>query len=121
MLKRVMRLLIAFPVALLLITLAVSNRHTARLILDPFRPETPALAVEMPFYFFLFGAMVVGVVLGGVATWLGQSHWRKTARQRAQDAMKWRAEADRLTRERDQSVASAAGSSPARALAVVRR
>lgn len=120
MLKRVVRLLIAFPVALLLITLAVANRHTARLILDPFRPEAPALAVEMPFYFFLLGALVVGVVLGGVATWLSQSHWRTSARQRAQDAMKWRAEADRLARERDEQVA-ASGASPARTLAVVRR
>ena len=116
-----MRLLIAFPVALLLITLAVSNRHTARLILDPFRPENPALSVEMPFYFFLLGAMVLGVVLGGVATWLSQSHWRKTARQRAQDAMKWRSEADRLARERDETVASSGAAGPARALAVVRR
>ena len=119
MLKRVVRLLIAFPVALLLITLAVANRHTARLILDPFRPEQPALSVEMPFYFYLFGALVVGVVLGGVATWLGQSHWRKSARQRAQDSARWRAEADRLARERDEQVV-ATGGSPARALAVVR-
>ena len=120
MLKRVVRLLIAFPVALLLITLAVSNRHTARLVLDPFRPEAPALAVEMPFYFFLLGAMIVGVVLGGIATWLGQSHWRSSARQRAQDAMKWRAEADRLSRERDAQVEATGGSS-SRALAVVGR
>ncbi len=120
MLKRVVRLLIAFPVALLLITLAVANRHSARLILDPFRPESPAVSVEMPFYFFLFGALVVGVVLGGVATWLGQSHWRKSARRRTQDAMRWRAEADRLARERDDQVA-ATGGTPARALAVVNR
>ena len=118
MLKRVVRLLIAFPAALLLITLAVSNRHSVRMILDPFRPERPALAVDMPFYFFLFGALVVGVVLGGWATWISQSQWRKTARQRAQDAMKWRAEADRLARERDAQVAAAGP--PARSLAVVR-
>ncbi|MDX2159118.1 MAG: hypothetical protein SFW09_21645 [Hyphomicrobiaceae bacterium] len=120
MLKRVVRLLIAFPAALLLITLAVSNRHGVRLVLDPFRPEAPALAVEMPFYFFLFGALVAGVVLGGWATWLGQSQWRRMARSRAQDAMKWRAEADRLARERDDSL-EAGGGAGARALAVVRR
>jgi uncharacterized integral membrane protein len=118
-LKRVVRLLIAFPVALLLITLAVSNRHSVKLVLDPFRPERPALALEMPLYFFLFGALVVGVMIGGWAAWAGQSHWRKSARQRAQDAMKWRAEADRLARERDAQVAAANGSQP-RALAVVR-
>ena len=72
MLKRVVRLLIAFPAALLLITLAVSNRHSVRMILDPFRPERPALAVDMPFYFFLFGALVVGVVLGG---WIFATGW----------------------------------------------
>ncbi|MGE0765344.1 MAG: hypothetical protein AB7L90_02670 [Hyphomicrobiaceae bacterium] len=119
MLKRVVRLLIAFPVALLLITLAVSNRHSVKLILDPFRPERPALALEMPLYVFLFGTLVVGVVIGGWATWVGQSHWRKSARQRTQDSMKWRAEADRLSRERDAQVAAASGSEP-RALAVVR-
>ncbi|MGE0701699.1 MAG: hypothetical protein AB7O57_21560 [Hyphomicrobiaceae bacterium] len=118
MLKRVVRLLIAFPAALLLVTLAVSNRHSVQMILDPFRPERPALAIEMPFYFYLFGAMLLGVVIGGLATWVGQSHWRSTARQRSQDAMRWRAEADRLTRERDAQVTT---STPARALAVVKR
>jgi uncharacterized integral membrane protein len=118
-LKRVVRLLIAFPVALLLITLAVSNRHSVKLILDPFRPERPALALEMPLYFFLFGALVLGVIIGGWAAWAGQSQWRKSARQRTQDAMKWRAEADRLARERDDQVAASTGSQP-RALAVVK-
>ena len=119
MLKRVVRLLIAFPVALLLITLAVSNRHSVKLILDPFRPDRPARALEMPLYFFLFGTLVLGVIIGGWAAWAGQSHWRKSARQRTQDAMKWRAEADRLARERDAQVSATSGSQP-RALAVVR-
>ena len=119
MLKRVVRLLIAFPVALLLITLAVANRHTARLILDPFRPEQPALSVEMPFYFYLSGAPAVGGGRGGLAVLRGQPSSRLSPRQRAQDSARWRAEADRLARERDEQVV-ATGGSPARALAVVR-
>lgn len=110
MLKRVVRLLLAIPAALLLITLAVSNRHGVRMVLDPFRPEQPALAIELPFYVYIFAALVAGVMLGGAAAWMGQSHWRKTARNRAQDAMRWRAEADRLARERDASVEATAGS-----------
>ncbi len=117
MLKRVVRLLLAFPAALLLITLAVSNRHSVRLVLDPFRPETPALALDLPFYAYIFAALVAGVLLGGWSAWMGQSHWRKSARQRAQDAMRWRSEADRLARERDESVEPAG----TKALAVVRR
>lgn len=119
MLKRVFRLLLAFPAALFLITLAVSNRHAVKLVLDPFRPENPALSLVLPFYAYIFAALVAGVLLGGASTWFGQGHWRKTARTRAQDAMRWRAEADRLTRERDETVE--AGGSGARALAVVRR
>lgn len=119
MLKRVIRLLLAFPAALLLITLAVANRHSVRLVLDPFRPEAPALAVDMPLYAFLLAALVAGVVLGSWSTWLGQSHWRSSARARAQDAMRWRAEADRLTRERDESVDNSGTAS--KALAIARR
>lgn len=108
MLKRIIWLLIAFPAAALLITLAIANRHSVRLVLDPFRPETPVLSVVLPFYGFLFGALLIGVVLGGAATWLSQSRWRRTARVRNGEAKRWRSEADRLTRERDAEVASRA-------------
>ncbi len=108
MLKRIIWLLIAFPAAALLITLAIANRHSVRLVLDPFRPETPVLSVVLPFYGFLFGALLIGVVLGGAATWLSQSRWRRTARVTSGEAKRWRSEADRLTRERDAEVASRA-------------
>lgn len=104
MLRRIIGLLIAFPAALLLVTLAVANRHSVKLVLDPFRPETPVISLQLPFYVYLLGALIAGVVLGGMATWASQGRWRKTARQRTQDAMRWQAEADRLTRERDTRV-----------------
>jgi uncharacterized integral membrane protein len=121
-LRRFVRLLIAFPAAILLITLAVSNRHTVRLVLDPFRPDRPALALELPLYVYLFAMLVIGVLLGGASAWFGQGHWRRTARSRAQDAMRWRAEADRLARERDESIEAAGNTgSGGRALAIARR
>ncbi len=104
MLRRIAVLIVAFPAAILLITLAVSNRHGVRLVLDPFRPEAPVLWLELPFYVYLLGALVVGVVLGGFATWAGQARWRRTARVRTHDAMRWQSEADRLSRERDARV-----------------
>ena len=108
MLKRIMWVLIAFPAAALLVTLAVANRHAVRLVLDPFRPETPVISLVMPFYGFLFGALVIGVVLGGTATWLTQSRWRRTARVRPTEAKRWQSEADRLMRERDADVSARA-------------
>jgi len=106
--KRIVWLLVAFPAAVVLVTLAVANRHSARLVLDPFRPETPVLAVVLPFYAYLFGALILGVLLGGFSTWLSQGRWRRTARLRSADAKRWRAEADRLARERDAEVAGRA-------------
>lgn len=110
MLKRIVWLLIALPAGLLLVTLAVVNRHEVRLVLDPFRPENPVISLALPFYVYLFVAMLVGVVLGGTAVWLTQARWRRTAREQGRAAARWHAEADRLTRERD---AVAATKSPA--------
>ena len=101
MLRRVVWIAIGAPIALLLITLALANRHAVRLVLDPFRPENPVLSLVLPFYAYLFGALLVGVVVGGMATWMSQSRWRRNARQRAAEAYRWHAEADRLSRERE--------------------
>jgi len=107
-LKRILWLLTAFPAAALLITLAVANRHSVRLVLDPFRPETPVLSVVLPFYGFLLGALLIGVMVGGLATWLSQSRWRRTARVRTAEAKRWQTEADRLIREREAEVSGRA-------------
>jgi uncharacterized integral membrane protein len=104
----VLRRILWFPVALvaavLLVTLAVANRDPVRMVLDPFRPDAPVISMTLPFYAYLLGALTLGVVLGGAATWFGQGRWRKTARLKSQDAMRWQAEADRLARERDTHV-----------------
>jgi uncharacterized integral membrane protein len=103
--KRLIWALFALPAALVLISLAVANRQSVRLILDPFRPEAPALSLPpLPLYALLLGALICGVALGGIATWMTQGRWRRTARTKSQDAMRWQAEADRLARERDQRV-----------------
>lgn len=101
MIGRILGLLLGFIAAVFLVTLAVANRHTVRLVLDPFNPLDPILAAELPFYAYLFAMLILGVVLGGTATWISQSRWRRLARARGQDAARWRAEAERLTRERD--------------------
>lgn len=114
MLQRIITVLIAFPLAALLITLAVANRHDVRLVLDPFRPEQPALSVVLPFYAFLFGVLALGILAGGMAVWMSQGRWRRTARMRTQDARRWQAEADRLARERDASMAAGASTGSGR-------
>ncbi len=108
MVGRVLGLLLGFIAAVFLVTLAVANRHAVRLNLDPFNPADPILVAQLPFYAYLFGMLIIGVVMGGLATWITQRRWRRIARVRAQDAARWRAEADRLSRERDANRAAAA-------------
>ena len=106
--RRIFWLLIAIPAAVVLVTLAVANRHEVRLVLDPFRPDAPVVSLLLPFYGYLFVAMLIGVIVGGVAMWASQRRWRKAARLKAKEATRWHAEADRLTRERDAQAAGAA-------------
>jgi uncharacterized integral membrane protein len=100
MLRRVTWFALGIPGAILLLTLAVANRHGVRLILDPFRPEEPLISVVLPFYVYLFGTLLAGIVIGGVATWMTQSRWRRAARRHGAEAQRWQAEADRLNRDR---------------------
>jgi len=101
MLRRVLWFSVALPTGLILVTLAVINRHGVRLVLDPFRPAEPVLSLVLPFYVYLFGALLIGVMIGGAAVWRAQAQWRRAARRREGEAQRWRAEADRLARERD--------------------
>lgn len=105
--KRFLTLLIALPAALVLISLALANRHPVRLALNPFRPEDSMLAIQLPFYVYLLLALIAGVALGGVATWMNQGHWRRTARNRSHEARRWQSESERLTRERDDHLTAA--------------
>ena len=101
MLRRVLKYLLAVPAAIILLTLAVINRHAVTLVLDPFRPDEPVLTLVLPFYVYLLATLVAGIILGGVAAWMAQARWRRSARRRAADAQRWQAEAGRLARARE--------------------
>ena len=104
MIGRILSMIFTFVMAVILITLFVINRKDVQLVLDPFNPQDPPFAVSMPFFLFMFALLFVGALIGGFATWFSQGKWRRTARQRTQEAMRWKSEAERLMRERDANV-----------------
>jgi uncharacterized integral membrane protein len=106
MVRRIIWWAVGVPAALLLLTLAVSNRHGVRLVLDPFRPDEPLISLVLPFYVYLFGTLLVGIVIGGAATWATQARWRRAARRHGAEAQRWQAEADRLSRDREAAAAT---------------
>lgn len=97
--RKLLNSLILIPVIFIVVALAVANRHVVRLVLDPISPEAPIAALEAPFFVYMFAALLIGVILGGIATWTTQRKWRKAARQRSLEAHEWRREAERLGRE----------------------
>jgi len=93
--------------AILLVVLALANRHTIDIGLDPFNPANPVLQLTLPLFVVLFSMLILGVIVGGMSVWIDQGKWRRTARQRTQEAIRWKGEVERLTRERDSHVAAA--------------
>lgn len=100
MLRRITRVVVILPTVVVLVALGLANTQNVRLALNPFRPNDPALALELPFYIWLLAALILGVVIGGLATWGTQAHWRRSARRGEVETQRWKAEADRLGRER---------------------
>lgn len=99
MFKRVINILILVPVAIILIVLSVANRQTATLALNPFNPSDSVLSVSAPFFVFIFLALMIGMLLGSIATWFKQGKHRKNARNNQREAVKWHTEADKLKEE----------------------
>ena len=94
-LRRLLLILIVLPVSAGLVLLAVANRHAVPLVVDPFA-GTDAFSLDVPLFLVVFGAAIVGVLLGGVAVWLGQGRWRRTARSASREARQAKAEAEGL-------------------------
>jgi uncharacterized integral membrane protein len=93
---RFLKLVLVAPFAILFLIFAFANRHFVTVSFDPFASgDVPAFAVQAPLFVVLIGAIMIGVLAGGAATWLAQGRYRRAARQNRADADRWRAEAER--------------------------
>jgi uncharacterized integral membrane protein len=69
------------PVAVLIVMFAVANRQAVTVLFDPFNPAQPAYAIKLPLFVLLILAVILGVLVGGIAAWLSQAKWRRAARR----------------------------------------
>ncbi|AKI02469.1 hypothetical protein IMCC20628_03787 [Hoeflea sp. IMCC20628] len=95
MIKRIIALAILVPLGIILIMLSVANRTAVTLALNPFDPADTVLSLTLPFFVFLFAALIIGMIIGSLATWFKQGKYRQTARINANEAVKWHSEADK--------------------------
>ncbi|NNU58959.1 lipopolysaccharide assembly protein LapA domain-containing protein [Ochrobactrum soli] len=103
--KRIVAIVILVPLAVILIALSVANRASTVLTVDPFNPGNPALSYSAPLFVWLFGALLVGVVIGSAVTWLTQGKHRRRARDSKQEAARLLERAEAAER-RNTSVAN---------------
>ncbi|WP_395697094.1 lipopolysaccharide assembly protein LapA domain-containing protein [Methylocella sp.] len=90
---RFLKWLILLPVAAVVLALAVANRHSVTIYLDPFPggvPDGPQVAA--PFYLVLLLTLMLGVLIGGVAAWMRQGARRREARRTRADLRRAHAE-----------------------------
>jgi uncharacterized integral membrane protein len=81
MARKIVTGIIVVPLAIIIIVFAVANRQMVTVSFDPFSATAPAYAVPLPLFVLIFIVLILGVSVGGVAAWLGQSSWRRTARK----------------------------------------
>jgi uncharacterized integral membrane protein len=96
MILRYLKLLFLLPLAAVIVLMAVSNRQPVTLSLDPLGRGLIDLKLTVPLFAALFAAMMVGVLIGGTASWLLQARHRRMERAYRREADKLKAEKERL-------------------------
>ncbi len=99
--KRVAAFLILIPIGIIIISLAVANRQEVVVAIPPQIGDAPLYTFTLPLFALVFGAVIVGLVVGGFATWIRQGKHRKRAREQKVKASKMEFEAKKQTERAD--------------------
>lgn len=79
--RKIVTAIIVVPPAVVLVAFALANRQTVTVSFDPFSSTAPAYAVTLPLFIIIFAVLILGVLVGGLAAWLRQGKWRRSARR----------------------------------------
>jgi uncharacterized integral membrane protein len=97
-LRKFVAAVILIPLAIVIVAFAVANRQLVTVSLDPFSAERPATTFTLPLFVLVIGLLIVGVVIGGAASWLRHGNLRRTARRFDRDIRELRSELASLRR-----------------------
>ncbi|PPC86747.1 MAG: hypothetical protein CTY36_17775 [Methylocystis sp.] len=102
--KSILRVIIFVPLALIILFFSMANRGSVRIGLDPFAPsDGSGPSFEAPIFLVVLASMAIGVLAGGISSWLGHLSVRRAAKIARAEARKTRVEIDKL---RQQALAS---------------
>src|SRR5215475_4735319 len=77
MIRKFLRALIMIPAFVALGLLAMANQQPVTVSFDPFDASDSDFAVTVPLYVLGFTILITGVLLGGIAAWVGQGRHRR--------------------------------------------
>ncbi|RTL53870.1 MAG: DUF1049 domain-containing protein [Bradyrhizobiaceae bacterium] len=95
--SKFLKTLVIAPIALVLLAFAVANRHLVMVSFNPFDSADASLALTLPLFIVIIAAAIIGVIAGGIATWVGQRHWRRSSRRHEAEAYEARQRLAELT------------------------
>ncbi|HMK90786.1 MAG TPA: LapA family protein [Methylocystis sp.] len=91
---------IYLPLAVLIIWFALANRGSVTISLDALQTgDLAAYRFEAPLFLVVMAAMAIGVVAGGLASWLSHGSVRRSARLARAEAKRAQDELDKLRRQ----------------------
>ena len=73
--------ILLLPLAVLVVAFAIANRHGVVVRLDPLPVD-----IDLPLYAVAFGGVLIGLLAGGLASWLRGGRWRREARKQRRRA-----------------------------------
>lgn len=114
MARKIVIWLVLVPLAIAILMFAVANRQLVTISFDPFAANEPAAAVTLPLFVVVFALILIGVLIGGVAAWLRQSHYRRAARALEGDVAGLRREIAQLSGQLEASQTSGVSDDRAR-------
>jgi uncharacterized integral membrane protein len=115
LLRKIVTALIVIPLAIVIIAFAVANRQAVTVSFDPFSSDQPAAFVTRPLYQVVITVLIIGVVIGGFASWLGRGGWRRTVRRLEREAHELRTKlAAHEAQANEPSIVPTAGEPPQR-------
>ena len=83
--------LVVLPLAVYSAFFAVNNRGRVTLDFDPV-----PYSLDLPIFAGVLGAILIGLIVGGVAAWLRQGKWRRETRKLRRDVRDLNAELEQI-------------------------
>lgn len=91
--KKLLTWIILPPIAVVVIAFAIANRGPVTVSLSPL-----PVALDLPLYWVVLAAVLVGLIAGGTAAWASGAKWRRLAREKRRQAGRLEAEVESLRR-----------------------